>query len=105
MIVGFDFESAGPTVADVDDAGVFARPLNHQLASRREPFEMSTRRFVGTMLAPHHAEDAQLRERRLVAQRALNSRVLVRRDAVVGTDFRSNRGSMRGNWRIALLLH
>ena len=61
MIVRLDLERAGPAVADVDDAGVLARPLHHQLAARGQPLQMHARRFVGAVLAPHHAEDAQAR--------------------------------------------
>ena len=32
MVVAFDFEHRDPAVADVDRAGVLARPLHHQLA-------------------------------------------------------------------------
>ena len=35
MIVRFDLEGAGPAIADIDDAGVFSRPLNHAAAVRR----------------------------------------------------------------------
>ncbi len=35
MVVRFDFERDRVAVADVDDAGVLARPLQHQLAARR----------------------------------------------------------------------
>src|SRR5579864_578608 len=34
VIVRFDFEGAGPTVADVNDAGILARSLQHEFAAR-----------------------------------------------------------------------
>src|ERR1700730_4802967 len=39
MIVRLDFESAGPSVADVDDAGILARPLQHPLAARGQALQ------------------------------------------------------------------
>ncbi len=62
VIVRLDLEGAGPAVADVDDAGVLARPLHHAAAARRQALQMHARRLVGAVLAPHHAEDAQLGE-------------------------------------------
>ena len=43
MIVRFDLERACPAVADIDDAGVLARALHHQLAARRQPLQMHAR--------------------------------------------------------------
>src|ERR1039458_7533078 len=59
MIVRFNFERAGPAISNVDDAGIFARPLQHQFAARGQTLQVNARRFIGTMLAPHHAEDAE----------------------------------------------
>src|SRR5208282_4380895 len=67
VIVRFDFEGAGPAVADVDDAGVFAWSLQHALAARGQAFQVHARRFVGAMLAPHDAEDAEFGESGLAA--------------------------------------
>ncbi len=62
MIVRLDLEGAGPAIADIDDAGILARALQHQLAARGQPLQMHARRFVGAVLAPHHAEDAEFGE-------------------------------------------
>jgi hypothetical protein len=32
MVVALDLERAGPAVANVNDAGIFARPLDHAIA-------------------------------------------------------------------------
>src|SRR5258708_756122 len=40
MVVRFDFESDDVAAADIDDAGVFAGTLHHQLAARGELLEM-----------------------------------------------------------------
>ena len=90
MIVRLDLEGAGPAVADVDDAGVLARPLHHAAAVRRQALQVHARRFVGAVLAPHHAEDAQLGEGRLAAQRLQDALVFFRREAVFPDEFGSD---------------
>src|SRR5882672_8344417 len=59
MIMRLDLERAAPTVPDIDDAGILSRPLEHQLAARRQPLQMDARRLVRAVLTPHHAENAQ----------------------------------------------
>src|SRR5205807_2221368 len=99
MIVRFNFESAGPAVAHIDDSGIFSWPLNHALAARRQALQMHARRLIGAVLAPHYAEDAQLGERRLPTQNAFDFFVFSRCDAVVFDNGRSNRWFMRGGHR------
>ena len=41
MVVGFDLEGAGPAVAYVNDAGVFARTLHHAIALGGQPLEVN----------------------------------------------------------------
>src|SRR5437899_2587792 len=67
MIVRFNLEGRDEAVADVHDTGVFSGALHDQLAARRQALQVHLARFVGTMLAPHHAEDAQLGDVRLAA--------------------------------------
>ena len=43
MIVGFDFEGAGPAIANIDDAGILARSLQHEFAARGKAFQMHAR--------------------------------------------------------------
>ena len=92
MIVRLDLEGAGPAIADVDDAGVLARPLHHAAAVRRKPLQVHSRRLVGAVLAPHHAEDAQLGERRLAPERLQNAVVFFWRDSMVAEHFWSDGG-------------
>jgi len=40
VVVGLDFERAGPAVANIDDASIFSRPLYYAVAARRQPLEM-----------------------------------------------------------------
>ena len=96
MIVGLDLESAGPAIADVDDARILTRPLHHEPAARRQPLQVHPRRFVGAVLAPHHAEDAKFGERGLAsAQQLLDFFVFVGREAVLPDDL----GSKEQVWR------
>src|SRR5882762_393735 len=50
MVVRFDLEGADPAVANVDDAGVLARPLDHQLGTGWQPLQVYPGGLVGTML-------------------------------------------------------
>src|SRR5271157_648281 len=96
VVVRFDFEGAGPALADVNDAGILARSLQDTLAARRQPFQMYARGLVGTVLAPHHAEDAEFGERGLAAAEKLPDLVeFIGREAVLAQDFRGN-GHQRG---------
>ena len=60
MIVRFDLESDGDAVADIDNAGILARPLQHVCAFRWQFFQVNARALVGTVFAPHDAEDTKL---------------------------------------------
>ncbi len=68
MVVRFDLEGDHVAAANIDDARVFAGPLHHQFAARRQLLQMQPRTLIGAVLAPHHAEDAQFRVVRLAAQ-------------------------------------
>ena len=102
----FDFERASPAIADVDDARVLARPLHHAPAARRQPLQMHARRFVGAVLAPHHAEDAQLGDGRLApAEKLFDFLVFFRREAVLADDFWSDGKSGNRGHGETLLSH
>src|SRR5579864_2897294 len=106
MIVRFDLEGAGPSVANVDDARVLARPLHHASAARREALQMHARRFVGAVLAPHHAENAQLGDGGLTsAEKFFDLLVFFRREAVLADDFWSDGKSGGGGHGEILLSH
>ena len=96
MVVRLDFEGAGPAVAHVDDAGIFARPLDHAVAFGGQALEVHAAGFVRAVFAPHHAEDAQLSERRNPAQCRQDAFVLVRGDAVRSQQFRGHRCRLGG---------
>ena len=68
MVVRFDLEDGREAVADVDDAGVLAGPLQHLRTLGRQLLQMHARALVAAVLAPHHREDAELGEVRLAAE-------------------------------------
>jgi len=104
VIVRLDFESAGPAVTDVDDAGVLSGTLQHTLAARGQALQMHARRFVGTVLAPHHAEDAEFGERRLaLAKKLFNLFVFAGSEAVLPDGLgRKGRGHGGGHGEVLL---
>src|SRR6185369_1611774 len=62
MVVRFDFKRGTPTIAEVNDSGIFARRNNHAFTSCRQSLQMNARRFVRAVLRPHDREDAKLIE-------------------------------------------
>ena len=62
VVVALHLEDGDEPLADVDDAGVLARSLDHHLAAGRQRAQPFLRRFVGAMLVPHGGEDAELRQ-------------------------------------------
>ena len=78
MVVRFDLERRHEPVAEIHDTGVFPGALHHEPATRRQPLQMHLARFVGAMLAPHHAEDSEFRDVRIAPQDFLDPCVLFR---------------------------
>ena len=100
VVVRLDLESDHPTAADADDAGIFARPLHHVLARRRQLFQMDARTLIGAVLAPHNAENAQFGVGRLAAEKShdlvvLRDGELMLRDQL-GCDFHESTGTAVG---------
>ena len=60
VVVGLDLEGDRVAVADVDRAGVLARPHHHPLALGRQPAQQLARVLVGAVLGPEQAEHRQL---------------------------------------------
>ena len=90
MVVRFDLERDRVPVADVDDAGVLAGTLQNPLAARRKFLQMQARAFVRAMLAPHHAEDAELGIGGFAAEQRDDFLVLRRRQLVGFDDLRAS---------------
>ena len=82
MVVRFDLEDGREAVADVDRAGVLARPLKHARAFGRQRLQMHARALVAAVLRPHDREQAELGQIRLAADELDDARVFVGRDAV-----------------------
>ena len=87
MVVALHLEHDREPVADVDDAGILARPLDHPRRLGRQRAQMDLRGFVRAVLVPHRREDAELGEARLAADELLEARVFVRLEAVLGDQF------------------
>ena len=60
VVVALDLERDRLSVAEIDDAGVLARPLKHVGAVRRQPAEERRRVLVPAVLAPEEREDGEL---------------------------------------------
>src|ERR1700730_2147656 len=60
MVMRLNLESACPSVANIDNAGIFSGSLNYKAAPCGQSFQVYARRFIRTMLAPHHAKNSQL---------------------------------------------
>src|SRR5206468_10767620 len=60
VIVALDLEHHSVAVADVDDAGIFARTADYARPGGRQGLEPDLRRFVRAVLAPHRRENAEL---------------------------------------------
>ncbi len=74
------------TVADIDDAGILARPADHLRAGGGQGAQPFLRRFVGTMLVPHRRKDTEFGEGGRAADDLEEAGVFVRRHAVRGDE-------------------
>ncbi len=63
VVVALHLEHASQAVADVDDAGVLARALDHPRALGRQRAQMDLGRLVRAVLVPHRRKDAELGQR------------------------------------------
>src|SRR5262249_42319468 len=77
VIVAFHLEDDRLAVANIDDAGVLTRSLDHPRRRRRQLAQMDTRGLVGAVLAPHDGEDAELGQVRRAIHDAQNVTPLV----------------------------
>jgi hypothetical protein len=68
MVVALDLERNRLALAEIDHAGVLARPLEHALAAAREPLEQQRRVLVAAVLRPEEREDRELEMVRLAAE-------------------------------------
>ncbi len=94
VVVAFNFEHRGQSIADVHHPGVFARPFDHPRPFGRQGFEMRLGAFITAMLAPHGGKNSQLDQIRFPLQQVGNTGVLFLGDAVVGNLFRADEGEI-----------
>src|SRR5262245_45361610 len=95
VIVALHLEHAGKPVADVDDAGIFAGPLDDPRALGRQCTQMNFRGFVRAVLVPHGRENAELGERRFPANELQDPVVFVLLEAVLGDKLGSHADIIR----------
>src|SRR5580658_1330656 len=106
MIVRLDLEGTSPAVADVDDACVFSRPLQDTFAAGGKALQVNPRRLVGTVFAPHHAEDAEFRERGFaLSKKLLDPLVFLESEAMLPESLRREGRSYGGGHGETLLSH
>ena len=96
VVVALHLEDGAVAVAEIDDAGVLARPLDHLRAGGRQLLQPEAARFVGAVLRPHHREDAEFQERRLATDDAEQAVVLVALETVGGDHLGRDLDSVRG---------
>src|SRR5262245_59081557 len=90
MIMRLDFVSDGQTVTDIDDARIFAGSLQNSRSFGRKTPQMDARTLIAAVLAPHYAEDTELREIRFSLQDIYNFFVFAFLQAVLDKDFISD---------------
>ena len=90
MVVALHLEHDSKPVADIDDTGVLARPLNDTGTSGRQRAQMDFRGFVRAVLVPHRREYAELGEARNAADELFEARVFVRLETVLGDQLRGD---------------
>jgi hypothetical protein len=103
VVVALHLEHHREPVADVDDAGVLARALDHPGRLGRQPAQMHLRGLVGAVLVPHRREDAELGEARRRGRSVEDALVSRRLEAVFGDKLRRDLGLV-GNHHVRALL-
>src|SRR6185369_3227458 len=81
MVVALDLERDGLALAEVDDAGVLARPLEDARAFRGEALEQERRVLVTAVLRPQEREDRELEVVRPAREQCLDTVELPVREA------------------------
>src|SRR5438093_13194007 len=92
MVVRLHLERRHPTVADVDHAGVFSRPLDDPRPAGGKFLQMHAARLVGAVLRPHHRENPQLGVIRRATEDLFDALVFVGSKTMGGNYCRGDRG-------------
>ena len=86
MVVALHLEHTSQAIADIDDAGVLARPLDHMRTLGRQTAQMNLGGFIRAVLVPHRRKDAELGQGRLTPDQIEQTLVLVGLEAVFGDE-------------------
>src|SRR5262249_18717283 len=92
VVVRLHLEDDRLAVADVDDAGVLARPLDDARPARRQPAQVNARRLARALRAPHHREDAEPGVRRQAPEDLRAARDLLGGESMLGGEGRRDDG-------------
>ena len=92
VVVALHLEDHGLAVADIDHAGIFARPLDHPWRLGRQAPQMDARGLVRAVLIPHRGKDAELGEGRHPPDQLQNPLILVRLEAMAGDELGGDLG-------------
>ena len=87
MVVALRLEGHREPVAEVEHAGVLARPLQHARTTARQPLQEQRRVLVAAVLRPEQREDRQLEVVRLTLHQFLDTRVLPVREAELAVEW------------------
>ena len=87
VVVALHLEDDAVAIADIDDAGVFARPLDDLRAGGRQGAQPFLRGFVRAVLVPHGRKDAEFGEGRLAADEVEDALIFVGLQPVRGDQF------------------
>src|SRR4029077_18603345 len=86
-VVALPFEHDGEPIADIDDAGVFARSLDHPRRLGWQRAQMNFRRFIRAMFVPHRRENTELGEAWCPAEKFDDALVFRWREPMLGNQF------------------
>ena len=96
VVVALHLEDHRLAVADVDDAGVLARALDHPRRLGRQAAQMDARRLVRAMLVPHRRENPEFGETRHPPDQLEDALILVGFQAMAGDEFGGDLGLVHG---------
>ncbi len=92
VVVALHLEDHRLAIADVDDAGILARALDHPWRLGRQSAQMEARGLVRAVLVPHRREDAEFGEGRDPADQLQDALILVGLEPVAGDELGGDLG-------------
>ena len=96
VVVALDLERDREPVAEVEDAGVLARPLQHARPGRRQPLQEQRRVLVAAVLRPQEREHCELEVVRVAREQRADSLVLPVGEAECAMERRIRRACSEG---------